>query len=318
MRQLLKLWTKDFGVTCERFCNEQLKIRDYISNEFVRKPTKFTKDYTAFKATELRQIMLYTGPILLKNLLHETCYNNFLLIHMAIRILCSPTHYERDNDLAEQFLVKFVAEITPLYGAQNVSFNVHNTIHLPNEARLHGPLDSFSAFQFENFMGSLKGLVKRYAYPLQQMHNRIHEHQSIIGNERKSNTSFKIFYAPNNLNAIVKIKTNNFLISTNPPDNHCMVNDNVFVIEGLVKNGNSINVIGRYVLNLENLYEFPEMQSNLLGIFRCENILLSPNQHVIAIENIGAKVMKIIYNLRCHFLTILHSDKTEDLFDFEV
>jgi hypothetical protein len=137
--------------------------------------------------------MLYTGPIILQNLLDESHYNHFLLFHMGLRILCSPHHYISENDLAQKFLEKFVVEFASFYGRQNVSYNVHMTIHLHPEARLHGSLDTFSAFQFENFMGGLKGLTKRYARPLEQIHNRIHEHSVIIGSQRDTEKSFRVY-----------------------------------------------------------------------------------------------------------------------------
>jgi hypothetical protein len=155
------------------------------------------------------------------------------------------------------------------------------TIHLHSEARLHGSLDTFSAFQFENFMGGLKGLTKRYARPLEQIHNRIHEHSVIIGSQRDTEKLFRVYYAAKNCNRIVKIKTQRFTIAKNQPDAYCIVNDCVFFIEDLLKTNNSFNIAGRYVLNLQNLYDFPEIQSSLLGIYKCENILFSKDQAIL-------------------------------------
>lgn len=50
-----------------------------------------------WKATEFRQFLLYTGPIVLKNRLPQNQYNHFLSFHCAIRILSTPLHMKYIN-----------------------------------------------------------------------------------------------------------------------------------------------------------------------------------------------------------------------------
>jgi len=40
-----------------------------------------------------------------------------------------------------------------IYGDHNLIFNVHSLIHLAEECRIHGPLDSWSAFVYESYLG---------------------------------------------------------------------------------------------------------------------------------------------------------------------
>jgi len=54
-------------------------------------------------------------------------------------------------------------------------YTVHNLIHLSDDAKQLGPLDSFSAFPFENHLYSLKKLLRKYEKPLSQVHRRIME-----------------------------------------------------------------------------------------------------------------------------------------------
>lgn len=77
-------------------------------------------------------------------------------------------------------LIYFVKSFQVLYGKQFVSHNVHNLIHLSNEVRRNGVLDNFSAFQFENFLGSLKKLIRKPEKPLQQLARRYGEQQSVM------------------------------------------------------------------------------------------------------------------------------------------
>lgn len=56
-------------------------------------------------------------------------------------------------DMAEQVFRKFVFNFEKLYGATNVSFNVHLLLHLAASVRKWGPLWATSTSPFESFMG---------------------------------------------------------------------------------------------------------------------------------------------------------------------
>ncbi|EFN71310.1 hypothetical protein EAG_00296, partial [Camponotus floridanus] len=56
--------------------------KKFCPQEFARRPINVTKHRT-FKATEHRQILLYTGPVIFYKLLNEATYLHFLLLHSA-------------------------------------------------------------------------------------------------------------------------------------------------------------------------------------------------------------------------------------------
>ncbi|XP_011859368.1 PREDICTED: uncharacterized protein LOC105556865 [Vollenhovia emeryi] len=66
-------------------------IARYCPREFARRPRSLA-DYKDYKATEGRQLILYTGPVALQGVMEKQGYMHFLLLHAAIRALChSPT-----------------------------------------------------------------------------------------------------------------------------------------------------------------------------------------------------------------------------------
>nr|CAI5827138.1 unnamed protein product [Callosobruchus analis] len=71
--------------------------------------------------------------------------------------------------------VYFVQKFPYIFGTEYVTYNVHNLIHLAEDVKTHGSLDSFSAFKFENHMFEIKKQLKSSRLPLQQLHNRIKE-----------------------------------------------------------------------------------------------------------------------------------------------
>ena len=123
---------------------------------------------------EYRQFLLYTGPIALKHELKSSLYNHFTSLSVATRILCS-AQYNQHYDYAHELLCYFVKKFSQLYGKCNLSYNVHNLIHIVNDVKKFGPLDSFSAFKFENYLYKLKNQLRVSKSPLEQIHNRILE-----------------------------------------------------------------------------------------------------------------------------------------------
>lgn len=61
-----------------------------------------------------------------------------------------------------------------LYGPKQLIYNVHTLRHLAEECLIHGPLDAFSEFGFENFLGKLKRMLRTHN-PLAQVSRRLSE-----------------------------------------------------------------------------------------------------------------------------------------------
>ncbi|KAM7280951.1 uncharacterized protein ISCGN_006178, partial [Ixodes scapularis] len=157
MRRLLRNWvSQGFGRRLSRQQRENLNdllrscSKRFPSN-FQRKP-RGTEELDRWKATEFRSFLLYVGPVVLKHVLPNDQYRHFLMLHVAVRILVSPAHYEVYNGFARDLLRYFVQEFGTLYGAKQLVYNVHTLSHLAEQCLDHGPLDSFSAFPFESFL----------------------------------------------------------------------------------------------------------------------------------------------------------------------
>ncbi|XP_051158453.1 uncharacterized protein LOC127283847 [Leptopilina boulardi] len=153
-----------------------LRIAKYIPTEFARKPRSI-KVIKFWKATEFRQFLLYTGSVLLKEILPYKLYVHFNSLHVAIRILCSKNlaKKKRYSNYADDLLSHFVRSLTILYGSFSVSHNMHGLLHLADVAKRRGSLDNCSAFEFENFMQYLKKWMRKGDKPLQQLVRRYSE-----------------------------------------------------------------------------------------------------------------------------------------------
>ena len=128
-----------------------------------------------WKATEFRQFMLYSGPVALKDVLSDERYNNFLLLFVNIYCLSSPSYVVSHCQYAHELLCFFVHEFGNLYGRDMLVYNVHGIVHLAQDARRFGTLQSLSAFPFESFLGRLKKKIRKPTCPLQQIIRRLSE-----------------------------------------------------------------------------------------------------------------------------------------------
>lgn len=93
MRTLLNAWIKkrgeDFSLVSwkiDTLSKELVFNAKNIPKEFSRKPRSL-KDLDRWKATELRQFLLYTGPFILKDIISPERYCHFLKLSLALRIL---------------------------------------------------------------------------------------------------------------------------------------------------------------------------------------------------------------------------------------
>jgi hypothetical protein len=119
------------------------------------------------KATELRWFLLYTGVVALKGILSSQHYSHFVLLHLAVFILLSKNASLWEwNNLAREFLCKFVTDSKIVYGVEFVVYNVHGLLHLADDAMKYGSLDNVSAFPFENYM---QNMVNSKHFQLEQV-----------------------------------------------------------------------------------------------------------------------------------------------------
>lgn len=184
MRRLLHIWLGGrygrgkLSTDQQRILSGRLNsLRTDFPCTFQRKP-RGIDEVERWKATEFRTFLLYAGPVALKKLLPDNFYNHFLVLHVATRILATPSIHRTQNEYANELLRYFVQEMGELYGTAHIVYNVHSLIHLAGDCLRHGPLDAFSAFPFESYLGKLKRMLRTTNSPLSQLSRRISEYRS--------------------------------------------------------------------------------------------------------------------------------------------
>lgn len=297
-----------------------LKISDlqtYVPSDFNRKPRSF-KEVGRWKAVEFRMFLLYTGPILLKNALSREIYEHFLLFHSAIFILSDSVYIERYFEEAKRNLQHFVADSQKIYGKDFIVYNVHSLLHLCDEVKLHGNINNFTCFPFENYLGTLKSKVHSKKFCLQQIHRRIEEYEKCSSKSKDSLSesispipkiiSNEIYDSMQNLVSFscAKLYFANHIL-TLKKSNNCVLlkNKKVCLITKIHYANEEYLFEGIAFYYHLNLYDTP-IQSMLLNIFFVSK-LNAKNALNFKISDILCKCFRIPYKNGFAIFPMMHS-----------
>ncbi|CAN7942719.1 unnamed protein product, partial [Ixodes hexagonus] len=194
VRKFVKYWAS--GPFSVRRSSGQLEVmnkrirllRPHTPSDFSRM-LRTLEERDKWKATEARLFLLYACPVVLKGVLTEESFRHFVTLHVAIRIPCTKDCPEHLVSSADQLLHYFVEQASSerLYGETVHVYNVHGLIHLAQDVRAFGPLDSFSSFPFENYLGSLKKKVRSGSRPLAQVYRRLKERMACTNSPSETN-----------------------------------------------------------------------------------------------------------------------------------
>ncbi|KAL7288189.1 hypothetical protein TKK_0017742 [Trichogramma kaykai] len=290
-----------------KISNELITFRMYLPKELARAPRTLSS-CKKWKATEYRQFLLYTGPIVLsEKILGKDKYLNFLALHIAITILASPKYSQNESYLnyADQLLHYFVESFGKCYGTNFISYNVHNLLHLVADVRRFGCLDKFSAFKFENCIFLMKRMIRKYEKPLQQIACRFAEKEYCAfesSRTKKYDSRCKVFLKKHSNGPLLRqgysaqykiLHFNNFVIDVDDLRNNALIINGKFIqaLNFVEKDGKNY-VIGKELIPEDDIYSSPCKSSQLLSsVVKLSNDMIS-----LRCDKIEAKLCKIICN----------------------
>lgn len=300
-------------------------LKEYCPSDFARRP-KSLDTCTKYKATEFRQFLLYTGPVVTYGILDQQLYTHFLFLHVAIRILVSASPSEAYLKFADLALKKFVDRCESLYGATFNSYNVHCLIHLTDDVRRLGPLDSFSAFPYENNMTFFRKYCRKPNLPLQQIYNRMAEVKACNTSQHFSTSSsvhvsmkYNSGQIPPNLSAnslqYRKIMFSEMLFSLETRDNCCILHDrSVCIVTNILVADNSYHLIMRKFLKVNDFYDVGIL-SSAVDIFICSS--LSNDIFSVSLDQVRTKCYRMPFWNRSIIVDESSGDEDDYLQSFQ-
>lgn len=285
------------GRNQDRISKRLQRIALYCPREFSRKPRPLA-DYKDYKATEGRQFALYTGPVALQDIMDEQGYKHFLLFHAAVRALCHSKVSPTQITFAKLALEKFVETCPCFYDVTFLSYNVHALLHLSKDVERLGPLDSFSAFPYENNIMFFRKYYRKPHRPLQQFAFREAERQKREELKPSNVDAVKVFGRhssgpfPVQLSShcvqYKKLQTKNFFLNVDSLGDRCIVliNSSICIVLNIVQMENIYYLIINKFQIVEDFYNVA-ISSSRLGVFICS--ALSDDCTVVDLNKVKGK-----------------------------
>nr|CAI5843570.1 unnamed protein product [Callosobruchus analis] len=283
----------------EQISSRHSNFKNQVPHEFSRKP-RLLSDVKRWKATEFRLFLFYTGPVALKELVNPEIYQNFICLHVASIFLSKGVNLKYANEL----LLYFVQTFMTIYGHDQVSHNIHNLLHIAEDAEKFGNIERFSAFPFENNMLFLKRMLRKGDRPLQQIVKRIEEMKhisqikssiSVVSTLKIEHSSGPILKNVSGARQFKKVILKDFLLSVDKSDNCCALKDNSIV-----------NIHNILYINVENFFDTP-CQSSELHIYLASKS--SPLQ-LWKLSDILHKCVKLHFQNKYVILPLLHTSSS--------
>lgn len=322
MRKLLWVWIR--GPLATRIGRQNIELIsaalealvDFIPCDFARKPRSLS-ELARWKATELRQFLLYTGPAILKNIFKgkqlEDFYEHFMILHSAIKILSSPHLCQNPefNKYAKDLLILFVEQSKTLYGDWFVSYNVHCLIHLADDVMRFGALDRYSSFIFENNMKTVKAMVRKHECVLAQIVRRMYEQETNLIHSKKIETGKTVLKSKHTSGPLLstgvgkqfkEIHYKSMVIKCDDANSCVLLEDETVVkVFNIIERNNSVVIIGQKLNNFQqtDLFQKP-LPSSRLGIFSVNTSRMS-FQNSWPLSSIKCKAVCIPYSSKKDF-----------------
>lgn len=323
VRRLFDLWMGTCGKLNYRISSRQvsfissklLALKSYIPSEFARRP-RALDERLRWKATELRQFLLYTGPVVLRDVLTTEVYQNFMLLSVSIYILASPTYCLLLNDFANTLLRSFVKHFGELYGQGFLVYNIHGLIHLSDDVKVHGHLDLISGFPFENYLKKIKRMVRKPSSPLQQVIRRISELDSAsLKDEETWNTHKKLKMlhsdgpVPQGFTGVVsqfkELSVDGFVINTSERDRCIKMKNKILLVQNIIVFEGEEYIVCKEYRHIAKFFDYP-IDSTELGI--CFVSDLTPNLMSLKLDTNVQKCVRLPLEVGFVVIPLLHAD----------
>lgn len=144
-----------------------------------QRPIRDLSSIAKWKAIEFHNFALYIGIAVLNGNLPDYIYSHFLLYFCAVTIISSKHHLSRLIFVAEKCLKTFVERFQIIYGLQHFTSNLHYLLHLMDDVKRFGSINTFSTYPFESYLYKIKRLLRSGNLPLSQVAHRLLEAENL-------------------------------------------------------------------------------------------------------------------------------------------
>lgn len=272
-------------------------LKSYCTSEFNRRPREITQ-FRNFKATELRQLLLYTAPAVFKDVFDDDYYQHLMILHSVMRLLVSVDTPREMYTFCQSALETYVTLCEQLYGQQFLSYNVHGLLQLVADVELLGEMDSFSVFCYENNMTEFSKHLRKPHLSLQQYYKRLCEKNDLALVPPDNNIHLRLTQKhsdgpllgdiPAHLcRQYQKLEVGGITFSTSVRDSCCMLPDStICIINNIIEMQGNILFIVRKFRSATAIYEVG-ITSKSVGVYHCTR--LSARLEAVSLNQVSKK-----------------------------
>lgn len=189
VKKLVKIWMDTSSKTQIKRIQTRISMIEEFRPKEIHRTIRDLKEFNQFKAKEFRAFLLFTGPVILLDILDKKKYDHFMLLHAAMKKLGRENRLDQ-IEIVRPLLEKFVTEFKSIYGLNKITYVVHSLLHLCDDVHIaHGSLQS--AYRFENNAGKIVKTIKHRKNVAQQIHNRALERLKVISLTSKTPIELK-------------------------------------------------------------------------------------------------------------------------------
>lgn len=218
--------------------------------------------------------------------------------------------------MAKDFSIEYVQNFELIYGFDHVVSNVHNLIHVYDDVKRFGNLNSLSAYPFENGLRELKLRVHACGAPLDQIARRIIESADSLKMKpvdlslpkwqpylkypfklpsQSIHTTFKH----------VQIRPNVFLSMKKMGDSFFLTKDKQIVqMKYAFKMLDEYFICGVPFVNKNSFFEIP-IDSREYDIYETDD--QQRNSSIFGLNRIECKLVRISYKEKNVFIPLIHT-----------
>lgn len=182
VRQMIILWIEkpgEWNIKAHLNDIDMFLLKIKPPNSFHRLPRKLSM-YKLWKGYEYLYWVLFYSIFAIKEYLPNKYIQHWILFIISLNtLLQDKMRIQPDLEEAERLIEIFVAKFEDLYGEREMSYNIHQMLHLGLSTRRWGPLSQISAFQFEDFIGCTAKMIHGSNYVDKEIINKITISQGI-------------------------------------------------------------------------------------------------------------------------------------------
>lgn len=212
--------------------------------------------------------------------------------------------------IAEKMLKDFTESFKTFYGRDYITSNIHNLIHIVDEVKKFGILQTFNAYPFENKLYAIKQTIRQGKNPLQQVARRIIEKQLIETEHLNEEIVHYPYIKKNQRSGLLVIHLETYILSSKDEDKWFLTDENhVIELKSVSLKDNikqDIEITGYRVINIYDAFDKP-LKSSFLNIYKCDCAAIEKLEVICKIQNIKCKLVSITYNSEIFFLPLLHT-----------